>query len=178
MPTLPPIENNGLVMQISGDLNILPMQPAALINDIPPVDTSNIKLDKVSVVDVSNLDPNDTDVGWLDLLKVFFRQNLVNYVTDSSPSGGIMETTIGDSITNILVRLVLKVGGGVLLTLGVTSSTLTPIIAGVVTILIGAVASWFNNKKLAAQPSPTQAATITALTSAANSTTGAVTTAQ
>lgn len=71
-----------------------------------------------------------------------------------------MEATNGIDLTKIfttiIARLILKVGGGVLLTLGLTTGEVTEIVGALVAIIGGVIASWYNSKKLIAVEPPTK----------------------
>ena len=50
-------------------------------------------------------------------------------------------------LTTFLVRWILKIGGTVLATAGISESSLYEVIGGIVMIVIGMVWSWFSHQK-------------------------------
>ena len=54
--------------------------------------------------------------------------------------------TIKTLLTTFLVRWILKIGGTVLATAGISEASLTEIIGGIVMIVIGMVISWLSHQ--------------------------------
>ena len=60
-----------------------------------------------------------------------------------------MWQTVKNFIVAKLVQWILKVGSGVLLTLGISNDSLTEIIGAIVSLLLGIIYSLFTHKKIA-----------------------------
>lgn len=56
-------------------------------------------------------------------------------------------TTLKTLLTTFLVRWILKIGGTVLASAGISESSLYEVIGGIVMILFGMILSWFSHQK-------------------------------
>jgi uncharacterized membrane protein YphA (DoxX/SURF4 family) len=106
------------------------------------------KLDKVATGESPS--PGTSEPNIFSLLWLRFVEKVKHEISLYQKGESPMETNVDfKKITvSIIVRLLLKVGGGALLTIGLTTGELTEIVGAVVAIVGGFVASWFNSKKL------------------------------
>jgi hypothetical protein len=107
--------------------------PSASLNDLANVSITNIPKGKLLV---------DTDLN--------FFQWLIAKSFQIKFEGEIkMWNTIKKFLVAKIVQWILKVGSGVLLTLGVSQNSVEEIVGGVVSLLIGILYSLFTHKKVA-----------------------------
>lgn len=107
--------------------------PAASLNDLANVSITNIPKGKLLV---------DTDLN--------FFQWLIAKSFQIKFEGEIkMWNTIKKFLVAKIVQWILKVGSGVLLTLGITQNSVEEIVGAIVSLLIGILYSLFTHKKVA-----------------------------
>jgi hypothetical protein len=107
--------------------------PSASLNDLANVSITNIPKGKLLV---------DTDLN--------FFQWLIAKSFQIKFEGEIkMWNTIKKFLVAKIVQWILKVGSGVLLTLGITQNSVEEIVGAIVSLLIGILYSLFTHKKVA-----------------------------
>jgi hypothetical protein len=129
------------------------MEPIGII--LPPMKPTEDIIPTPIPVELPETPPinliND-NVSILDLLKewsiVKIKTRIINFLEGNNMAEPVID--IKSTVVGIIVRLLLKVGGGVLVTLGVTEGSLTLIITAIATIAVGVFGSWWNNRKLLA----------------------------
>lgn len=112
-------------------------------------------LSEVPIVDAPK---SDTDVSFLDVLRLWFKQSFITSIIRQKENPMASGTTpIQDVLMPVIVKFIvsklLQIGGGVLITLGLTESSLTLVIASILSMIVGTVVSYFTSKQqLNAQP--------------------------
>ncbi|MFZ4620974.1 MAG: hypothetical protein ACOYNS_10465 [Bacteroidota bacterium] len=136
---------------------IRPIEPAGLPKPkIVPVAPE--KLELISVPEAPKQEIVVEEPGIFMLYWLRLREKLKYQISSYQKGEAPMEsnTDFTKIITTILIRLVLKVGGGAILALGLSTGDVTEIVVAVVGIVGGFIASWFNSKKLLATEPPKQ----------------------
>lgn len=134
---------------------IRPIEPAGL----PKPKQVPIHPEKLELITIPE-DPKQEIIveepGIVSLYWLRLREKLKYQISSYQKGEAPMEPTpsVSKIITTILIRLVLKVGGGAVLALGLSTGDVTEIVVAVVTIVGGFIASWFNSKKLVAAEPP------------------------
>ena len=100
----------------------------------------------------------NVEVSTIQLIYYWIIENIKTSFLTQIEGKRMEQTTIEKLLTGFLTRLILKVGSGVLLTLGVTESSLIPIVGALIAIAWGWIASKFNYDKAlnTTPPAPTK----------------------
>jgi len=131
----------------------LPTGPLSrLVNDKPP---GKLALKPVVVGEniywLSQANVKPLELLWASLYFTFF--NSVGFLSSSTGELNRMENIKG-FLTGLLVRWILKIGGGFLLSVGISEGSLTEVVAAVLSIIIGLAISLFQHNKAIEQTPP------------------------
>ena len=136
MPNLPPISSEDVDFTVNhGKINAVPsMTPYDVMQSSPKRD--DIVLEKVKV-DEKPIPINDS-VSWLNLIKEYIRQDLINYILNSM-NGVKMNNDLKTTLTGVIT--------GILSLLGVFG-ILVPVTWVPVIVAVGvAILGYFTNKQ-------------------------------
>lgn len=133
---------------------ITPLEPEGL-KQSPTKKPEVPDLEKIDIQDEAPIVTNDS-VNWLDLIKEYTRQSLITSILKQI-KGGTMEQefNFANFLTGFIVRRLIGIGSGFLLTIGFTESSLLSIVGGIVSAIVYLATSWLSSKKLLNTTPPT-----------------------